>query len=191
MRQCLYTSSVCIWGLFILLGIIAIAGLDGYLFYARFKQTHLDTLETNQTNKDYLWPSIEFTLFMIGGSVISLIFIGICLTSLIIATHSCWGNQDFLKASSQKSASSQAGGTCGAPCACCCGMLIFCWCGQIGFLIYALLCIALNVCLAPFGFVALILSVMVASYKEAEPTAPSGDQKPETPNEKNIELQTV
>ncbi len=186
MGKLLFTGAVSTWGLIILLGIIGIAALDAYLFYERFKVTHLDTRGKNETNEGYFWPSVEFSLFTIVGYVVTFIFISICLSCLMFATRKCLNKEELLE-KGKKTAYGDAGGSCAIPCACLGGMLMFCWCGPIGFLIYALFCIISNVCFTPFGTVVTILTTMLKGYKEPGTVLPPKDPRAG----KNVQLQTV
>ncbi len=184
MRRVLFTSTGGLWGLVILLSIAAITTLDCYLFYSRVNDVYLNKNETNYTKTftDYMWPSIEFTLFVWVGSIISVLICGLCLCCMVIATHTCWGKKELLVSMAKKAVAAGAGGQFGIPCECCCAMLFFWLCGQTCFLVYSIICIICAICLLPSVLLAAFVAVLMFAYEEEQP--------PELPSDEILELNT-
>ena len=183
MRRVLFTSTVCLWSLIILLCVAAITILDCYLFYSRVNDVYLNKNEINYTKTftDYMWPSIEFTLFVWVGSIISLLFCGLCLCCMFLSTRTCWGKKDLLVSMGTKTISTGASGQCVIPFNCCYAMLFFWLCGQTCFLVYSIICIICDICLLPTVLLATFVAVLMVSYEA---------QSPEVPSDEILELKT-
>ncbi len=151
--------------------IVVIGLLDCYLFYSHFKESPLTSNVTNvnKTFSDGLWPAAQFSLFALFGSTISFLFCSICVGTIFYSKKNYWSQDiDLLKMAIKNACIGGICGEGGIAIECFLAMLCLWWCGQIGFIIYGIICIFCNVCFLPFTWLGYIIKVLMLSIRSLE-----------------------